>query len=74
MKFRFGAKRTLLDLDELHISNVVKNIVENAYKYSREDALLEIITTDFQDGVLISFKDNGTGISHGEERNDTIYR
>jgi two-component system phosphate regulon sensor histidine kinase PhoR len=76
LKFRFGATRTLLNLDELHITNVIKNIVENAYKYSREDPVLEIITADFQNGVLISFKDNGTGISYENQKHifEKFYR
>jgi len=76
LKFNFGATRTLLNLDELHITNVIKNIVENSYKYSREDPLLEIITNDFRNGVLISFKDNGIGITHETQKHifEKFYR
>lgn len=76
MKFEFNATRTVLLLDELHITNIIKNIVENAYKYSNEDPQLEIITSDFQDGVIISFKDNGIGMSHETQKHifDKFYR
>jgi two-component system phosphate regulon sensor histidine kinase PhoR len=74
--FNFSATKTLLKIDELHITNVIKNIVENAYKYSGEDPVLEIITADYQDGVLISFKDNGIGMSHETEKHifEKFYR
>ncbi|MBN2214732.1 MAG: HAMP domain-containing histidine kinase [Bacteroidales bacterium] len=76
IKYRFGATNTFMNLDELHISNVIKNIVENAYKYSGEDPVLEIITTDSQNGVLISFKDNGKGMSHETQKHifEKFYR
>ena len=76
LKFGFNATKSTLNLDELHITNVIKNIVENAYKYSHKDPLLEIITTDFQNGVLISFKDYGTGMSHETQKHifEKFYR
>ena len=76
LNFSFNATKTTINLDELHITNVIKNIVENAYKYSRKDPLLEIITTDFQDGVIISFKDNGIGMSHETQKHifEKFYR
>jgi len=76
INFSFNATKTTINLDELHITSVIKNIVENAYKYSYKDPLVEIITTDFQDGVIISFKDNGIGMSHETQKHifEKFYR
>ena len=71
-----NAKKYIIAADELHLVNVIKNIIENAYKYSGEDPKLEISTTDFQNGILICFKDNGIGMSNETQKHifEKFYR
>ena len=74
--FALNAKKYIIAADELHLVNVIKNIIENAYKYSGEDPKLEISTTDFQNGILICFKDNGIGMSNETQKHifEKFYR
>ena len=48
----------------MYVTGVISNITENAIKYSGLDAPeLNVITADHQEGLLISFIDNGIGMS-----------
>lgn len=52
-------------VDEMHFTNIIFNLLDNAVKYVRQDAepQLEIITRDVADDKLeIRVKDNGIGI------------
>ena len=50
--------------DLLHFSNIMDNLIENAIKYSRNDAVQIVIhVTQEKQRFAISIKDNGLGIS-----------
>lgn len=52
-------------IDEMHFGNVVFNLMDNAYKYSREDVPLHLVirTRNVGDDRLeLSVRDNGIGI------------
>lgn len=63
-------------VDKFHLANVFKNILENAVKYNEATPKLEISTVNKNSSILISFKDNGIGISkeHQAKIFDTFYR
>lgn len=50
--------------DEMHFTNVIFNLMDNAVKYKRPDVdlKLEVRTWNEQDKLLISIQDNGIGI------------
>lgn len=52
-------------VDEVHFTNVIYNLTENAFKYRKPDVppVLYIKTWNKNDGIIISIKDNGLGIS-----------
>jgi two-component system, OmpR family, phosphate regulon sensor histidine kinase PhoR len=51
-------------VDEVHFTNVIFNLMDNALKYSGEKPLLLTIETwNDKDNLLISIEDNGIGIS-----------
>ncbi len=73
---RFYAKRSVIKGDQLHITNVVYNLIDNAMKYSEASPKVEIETHD-EDGFLaVAFKDEGIGISKENQRKifDKLYR
>ncbi len=49
--------------DYYHLSNVFKNLIDNALKYCNEDPVITISVMDDKDHVKVLFRDNGIGIS-----------
>jgi len=60
---KIATSRKQIDIDLLHFSNVMDNLIENAIKYSKEEVRIEILISDKNDKLVISVKDNGLGIS-----------
>ena len=48
--------------DKIHLSNLIKNLVDNAIKYSNEHLEISIKTYDFKKRIVIEVQDNGIGI------------
>lgn len=59
----FNAARTTCLINEVHFTNVLVNILENAIKYSPDIPEIEIFTENVKDMILIKVKDNGLGMS-----------
>jgi len=51
-----------LRADEVHISNVLYNLIDNAIKYCEVDPVIEITTRNDQKFLIIEVADNGIGI------------
>ena len=62
--------------DEVHFTNVIHSIVDNALKYSDKPLLLTLETRNEKDNLLISFEDNGIGMSKEDLKRifDKFYR
>jgi len=60
---QLDAKNPILILDEVHITNVIINLLDNAVKYSSEYPQIKISTFNRKNGVVIAIQDNGIGIS-----------
>ena len=58
------AEDSVIFADEMHITNVIFNLMDNAVKYKRpdEDLLLDIRTWNEAGKLMISVQDNGIGI------------
>ena len=58
------AENPMIYADEMHITNVVFNLMDNAVKYKRddEDLRLTIRTWNENDRFYLSIQDNGIGI------------
>jgi len=63
VKTNLNAKRTTILLNDVHFTNVIVNILDNAVKYSPEAPVIEVSTENVKDYVLIKVKDNGAGMS-----------
>lgn len=59
------AERPLIFADEMHFTNVIFNLMDNAVKYSREGVPLKLKVRTWNDDkqLNISIEDNGIGIS-----------
>ena len=59
----FHATRTTALLNDVHFTNVLVNILDNAIKYSPDEPVIDIYTENVKDFILIKVKDQGLGMS-----------
>ena len=62
---RLEAYNPFVNADEMHFTNVIFNLLDNAFKYRREDEPLHLEVATWNQGedyLCISIKDNGIGI------------
>jgi two-component system phosphate regulon sensor histidine kinase PhoR len=73
---RFEASYPVIEADAMYISGIINNITENALKYTINKPELTVITADHHQGILISFIDNGIGMSRDSVKHvfDKFYR
>jgi len=73
---RFYAENAMVKGDQLHITNVVYNLIDNAMKYTEGSPIIEVETRDESGFLAISFRDNGIGINKENQRKifDKLYR
>ena len=59
------APNDLIDADEVHLSNLVNNLVDNALKYSKENVPLnlKLSTADAGKKFVLRIEDNGIGMN-----------
>jgi two-component system phosphate regulon sensor histidine kinase PhoR len=71
-----GANISELTADKVHVTNIIYNLLDNANKYTPETPKIEITTTNNNDGISISIKDNGVGLSKDAIKHifDKFYR
>jgi len=60
-----NAKNDLINADEVHFSNLISNLVDNAIKYSKENLPLKLKITTHSTAKFLAmqFEDNGIGMS-----------
>lgn len=57
------ADKSIVDVDDVHFSNIIFNLLDNAIKYSKENLLIQIKTQVHNGMLSIQVKDNGIGMS-----------
>jgi two-component system, OmpR family, phosphate regulon sensor histidine kinase PhoR len=57
------AENPVISGDEVHITNVIFNLLDNAEKYSKEIPKIEISTENRSNWVVVQIRDYGIGIS-----------
>ena len=62
--------------NDLHVTNVVVNILENALKYSNEEPNIEVFTESTAKFFILKIKDDGIGMSKNAQKYvfDKFYR
>ncbi|WP_033563439.1 sensor histidine kinase [Sphingobacterium sp. SYP-B4668] len=70
------AKEDTVIGDELHLSNVLFNLVDNAIKYSRHAPHIVVKTHNHKNTIVISVADNGIGMTREQQQKifDQFYR
>jgi two-component system phosphate regulon sensor histidine kinase PhoR len=72
----FEAKDFIIEGDHTHLSNIIRNLLDNAEKYSDKSPIINIKTENYKNGIRISIQDNGIGISKESQKHifDKFYR
>jgi two-component system phosphate regulon sensor histidine kinase PhoR len=62
--------------DELHLSNIIYNLIDNANKYSKDAPEINIVTRTLQKSLVIEIADQGIGIDKHQTKRifDQFYR
>lgn len=76
LELHLKAHSYLIKADKTHMINVFNNLVDNAIKYCEGEPVIEITTENNADGLVISIKDNGIGMSPNQQKRafDKFYR
>ena len=59
----FEAENFILESDEVHLTNIIVNLLDNANKYSENEPEIEVITKNSNNGISIIIEDKGIGMS-----------
>lgn len=59
----FNAQRSTILLNEVHFTNVLVNVLDNAIKYSPSAPVIDVFTENIKDFILIKIQDQGAGMS-----------
>ncbi|MES2487648.1 MAG: HAMP domain-containing sensor histidine kinase [Bacteroidota bacterium] len=57
------AQRTTALLNDVHFTNVLVNILDNAIKYSPDEPVIDVYTENVKDFILIKVRDKGLGMN-----------
>ncbi len=76
LKKDFKAGKTVISGDEVMLTNVFVNILDNAIKYSKEIPEIEVKTYNEGNYVVVEIKDKGIGMARSEQKKifDRFYR
>lgn len=70
------AEQSELLVDKEHLFNVIKNLIDNAIKYTKEAPEIVVRTYNEKDQIFVDVEDNGIGISKENQKKvfDKLYR
>ena len=63
-----NAKNPIIKADEVHFSNILSNLVDNAIKYCSAKPEITLSAWDTRKKLFIAIKDNGIGISKKDQK------
>jgi two-component system phosphate regulon sensor histidine kinase PhoR len=63
-----NARLDLVEADEVHFTNLISNLIDNAVKYSREKPSIRISTNNTGKNLVIRIEDNGIGMNKETQR------
>ena len=64
----YAAENAIINVDNVHFTNMISNLVDNAIKYSRETPSIHVSTLSRNGKLIIRIKDKGIGIRKEDQR------
>jgi two-component system phosphate regulon sensor histidine kinase PhoR len=61
--FLLNAANDVINVDEVHFTNILSNLIDNAIKYSKESLVIKLTTHRTPRYFIIQIQDNGIGMS-----------
>lgn len=76
VRLELEATNSVIEADETHFTNIVHNLLDNANKYSPENPVITIRSSNRSAGFQFEIEDNGLGISKEARKHifDKFYR
>lgn len=76
LSLELDAQYFIINADQMHLTNLIYNLLDNANKYTLVKPKIVISTKNDGDCLMISVKDNGMGISKTNQKKifDKLYR
>ena len=70
------ATNPMIEGDNIHISNIINNLLDNANKYSPDKPEISVHTRDVPNGVEVTISDKGIGMNKEQRKHifDKFYR
>ncbi|MEO8721430.1 MAG: HAMP domain-containing sensor histidine kinase [Ginsengibacter sp.] len=63
LETHFNASNDLILADDVHFTNIINNLLDNAVKYSKENLKIKLSTSNFNSHLRIKIEDNGIGMN-----------
>jgi two-component system, OmpR family, phosphate regulon sensor histidine kinase PhoR len=63
LEVKLDAAKDLVLADEVHFTNMVNNLLDNAVKYSKENLVIKLSTQNLGQQLRIKIEDNGIGMN-----------
>jgi two-component system phosphate regulon sensor histidine kinase PhoR len=63
LETHFNAANDLILADDVHFTNIINNLLDNAVKYSKENLKIKLTTSNFNGHIRIKIEDNGIGMN-----------
>jgi two-component system phosphate regulon sensor histidine kinase PhoR len=60
---KLAAEKNLILADEVHFTNLINNLLDNAVKYSKENLAIKLTTENSGNQIKIKIEDNGIGMN-----------
>ncbi len=57
------ASNPIVEADQVHLTNIINNLLDNANKYTKEAPEIHIRTENISTGLIIKISDNGIGMT-----------
>lgn len=63
LEVNLNAKQDCILADEVHFTNIINNLLDNAIKYSKENLCIKFTTSNANNNFRIKIEDNGIGMN-----------